>query len=160
MSTVVRRISLVLLGIAALTLILGLLAGCGCGESKVTMLVFYTKDSESAKEFKPHVDEAKKTFGDTVIFREIDMDDPENKGIIEEYHVTMDPTYVILNADGEVKQTFMGKPHEQMFMSSIESLIPRKGKTTTTVPSSPTGSMPVPPTSAPGSAPGIPGVDQ
>ena len=132
---------------------LAALGGCGGGSGKATVLSFYTEGNESATEFKTVLDEAKKKYGDDVVFEDIDMDDPENKDKIEEYHVTMDPTYIILNAEGQVKQTFMGKPHEEMFNSAIAGLIPRKEGTPS---SAPAGSAPVPPSSAP--APNIPGV--
>ncbi|MBU4193494.1 MAG: hypothetical protein KKF66_00665, partial [Actinobacteria bacterium] len=82
--------------------LLATLGGCG-GTGKVTVLCFSTEGNESAKEFKPVLDEAKKKYEDDVFFEDIDMDDPANKGKIEEYHVTMDPTYVIVNAEGKVK---------------------------------------------------------
>jgi len=134
---------------------LAALSGCGNGggSGKVTVLCFSTENNESAKEFKPVLDEAKKKYADDVVFEEIDMDDPENKDKIEEYHVTMDPTYIILNAEGKVKQTFMGKPHEEMFNSAIAGLIPREEGTPS---GAPAGSAPAPPSSAP--APDIPGI--
>ena len=134
--------------------LLATLGGCG-GTGKVTVLCFSTEGNESAKEFKPVVDEAKKKYEDDVVFEDIDMDDPANKGKIEEYHVTMDPTYVIVNAEGKVKQTFMGKPQEEMFNSAIAGLVPTDKATP---PSVPTGSAPVPPSSAPTPVPGVPEV--
>ena len=136
---------------------LAALGGCGNGggSGKVTVLCFSTEGNESAKEFKPVLDEAKKKYADDVVFENIDMDDPENKDKIEEYHVTMDPTYLILNSEGKVKQTFMGKPHEEMFNSAIAGLLPRKEGTPS---SAPADSAPVPPTSDPAPGPAIPGV--
>ncbi len=135
---------------------LAALGGCG-GTGKATVLCFSTEGNESAKEFKPVLDEAKKKYKDDVVFEDIDMDDPENKDKIEEYHVTMDPTYIILNAEGKVKQTFMGKPHEEMFNSAIAGLIPRKEGTPS---GTPAGSAPVTPSPAPAPAPApsVPGV--
>ncbi len=133
---------------------LAALGGCGGGSGKATVLIFYTEGNESAKEFKPVLDEAKKKYADDVVFESIDMDDPENKDKIEEYHVTMDPTYIILNTKGKVTQTFMGKPHEEMFNSAIAGLIPSKDGAPS---GAPAGSAPVPPSSAPAPVPDIPG---
>lgn len=154
MSTVGKKVWFAVLVLLVSSLVLAALAGCG-GSGKVTVLSFYGKDSESAKEFKPTLDKAKKEYKDEVIFEDIDMDDPANKGKIEEYHVSMDPTYIILNAEGKVTQTFMGKPHEEMFVSAIAGLLPKKG---TTPSSAPGGPSPLPSTSAPTSAPSVPGI--
>ena len=144
----------------SLALLAAILAGAvslmvsGCGESKVTVLSFYTENNESAKEFKEVLDKAKDEYKDDVVFKYYDMDDPANKGTIKKYKVNMDPTFIILNTKGEIKQSYMGKPHEQMFMSAIGGLIPSKEKVKTP------GSTPGPTMSqpAPSSVPNIPGI--
>jgi thiol-disulfide isomerase/thioredoxin len=141
----------VLLALSLLTFVGG--CGDGAGSGKVTVLSFYTEGNESAKEFKPVLDEAKKKYEGEVVFEDIDMEDPANKGKVDEYHVTMDPTYVIINSEGKVKQTFMGKPHEEMFNSAVAGLIPGDKAPPS---SAPAGSATVPQSSAP--APEIPGI--
>ncbi|MDD5447570.1 MAG: thioredoxin domain-containing protein [Actinomycetota bacterium] len=111
---------------------------CGCGEEKVTVISFYSKESKSAKEFEPVLKKAKKEYGDKVIFKHFDFKDPKNKKTLEKYYVSMDPSYVILNTKGEIKQTFMGKPPEDRFMAAISGLIPsEKGKSETSVETTP-----------------------
>lgn len=147
---VVGLVSLLILGATAV-----LVPGCGGGEVKV--LSFYTPDNESAKEFEPVLEKAKEEYEGEVVFEHYDMNDPANKAVIEQYKVEMDPTYIILNTKGEIKQSFLGKPHESMFMQAIAGLIPREAATPSSVPTSmpsqPYSSMPSTP-----SVPSIPGV--
>lgn len=120
----------------------------GCGEEKVTVISFYSKESKSAKEFEPVLEKAKKKYGDKVIFKHFDFKDPKNKKTLEKYYVSMDPSYVILNTKGEIKQTFMGKPPEDGFMAAISGLIPSKNdKSKASVETTPQVPYPQPPSS-------------
>ncbi|MDD5747472.1 MAG: hypothetical protein PHP64_00210 [Actinomycetota bacterium] len=124
-------------------LLLVMQAGCGGKPSKPSVLTFSSKDSKSAKEFKQTLDKLKKKYEGRVVFIDYDMKNTKNKKIIEKYHVTMDPTYVVLNAKGEVKETFLGKPYEEMLRGAIESYIPHKGKNAPQT-STPSISVPTP----------------
>lgn len=116
-------ISLVLAGIL-LTAFLSVLAGCG--QSQPTFMSFMGNSSESAKEMKPIIDKLKKKYKGKVIFIDVNMDDEKNKGTVEEYHVSMNPTFIIKNTKGEIKETFMGAAQEEMLTMAIESSIPSK----------------------------------
>jgi thiol-disulfide isomerase/thioredoxin len=160
MKEVRKALTLLVSGLLLIAVAAASLAGCG-ENGKVTVLIFYTEGNASAEEFKTTLDEAEKKYEGEVVFEYVDLDDPENKARIEEYlgENPMDPTYVILNTEGKVKQTFMGKPHEQMFMSAIEGLIPRDGEApVTTSPGAPADSIPMQQDTAPGGTPDIPGV--
>ncbi|MBK5092927.1 MAG: hypothetical protein JJE48_05360 [Actinobacteria bacterium] len=116
-------ISLVLAGIL-LTAFLSVLAGCG--QSQPTFMSFMGNSSESAKEMKPIIDKLKKKYKGKVIFIDVNMDDEKNKGTVEEYHVSMNPTFIIKNTKGEIKETFMGAAQEEMLTMAIGSSIPSK----------------------------------
>jgi len=127
----------------------------GCGQGKPTVLVFTGKGSKSAEEMKPIVDKLKKKYKDTVVFEVISMDDPADKGEVDKYHVSMNPTVIIMNAQGKVKETFMGKAQEEMLTMAIESYIP--GKKPVSSGPSPNASYPGPPlSSSPGQVQTIP----
>lgn len=113
-------------------------AGCG-GSGKPAVVVFLGKSSKSYADTKAMVDEAKKKFGDKVVFEEFDYDSPSSKGAIAKYSVSMNPTIIIKNAQGAIKQTYMGKPMKDELLMTIESFIPGKK---TSAPSGAPGSMP------------------
>lgn len=133
-------------GLAAIMLIslLGLPCGCG-GPGKPTLMSFTGKNNESAQKMKPIVDKLKKKYKDRVIFKDINMDDPKNKGIVNEYHVSMNPTFIILNTEGKVKETFMGAAQEEMLAMAVEGFIPEGKKPPgSSAPSAPGQNQPVP----------------
>jgi hypothetical protein len=141
--------------LALLAASLGALAGCGQGKPQV--IVFLGKSSKSYADTRAMVDKAKKQFGDKVIWVEYDYDSPTSKSAIDKYHVSMDPTIIITNAAGQIKQTFMGKPMEDELLMTIQSFIPQKAGQTTTPTSSPNittvPGTPFPPGSGPQSSP-------
>jgi hypothetical protein len=126
-----------------------LLAGAGCGgPGQPTFISFTGKGSQSAQSMKTIVDSLKKKFKGKVIFIDVNMDDPASKGEIDKYHVSMNPTFIILNSAGQVKETFMGAAQEDMLLMSLESFIPQKSTTTGSTPSS--GAFPSSPSVTPG----------
>ena len=154
MNRVLKRvISIMLIGLTPTILLLAC-AGCSQGnQGKPTLMIFTGKDSESAESMKPIIDELKKKYKDKVVFEDIDMDEPKNKELVDEYHVSMNPTFIIKNAEGEVKETFMGAAQEQMLTSAIEGVLPSEQKT----PSSATDTMPLQPPAPSSSVQPIPG---
>jgi len=146
----------------ALVLILCLVpALTGCGQSQPTFISFTGKGSASAKSMKTIVDKLKKKYKGQVIFVDVNLDDPASKAEIKKYSVSMNPTFIILNSDGQVKETFMGAAQEDMLAMSLESFIPQKanqaGKTSspasTPAPSSSPAQQTVPASPAPQSVP-------
>jgi thioredoxin-like negative regulator of GroEL len=112
------------LAVIFLTAFLSVLAGCG--QSQPTFMSFMGNSSQSAREMKLIIDKLKKKYKGKVIFIDINMDDKNNKGTVDEYHVSMNPTFIIKNAKGETKETFMGAAQEEMLAMAIESFIPSK----------------------------------
>lgn len=150
MSTRIKgTFSLILAGIL-LTAFLSALAGCG--QSQPTFMSFIGNSSQSAKSMKPIVEKLKKKYKGRVIFIDVDFDDKKNKGTIDEYHVSMNPTFIIKNAKGQIKETFMGSAQEEMLSMSIEGFIPSTkkpaGSATNTMPQA----TPTPPNVAPPSS--------
>ena len=120
-----RYFSLVLAGIL-LTAFLSALAGCG--QSQPTFMSFMGNSSQSAKDMKPIIDKLKKKYKGKVIFIDVNMDDKKNKGRIDEYHVSMNPTFIMKNTKGQIKETFMGSAQEEMLAMALDSFIPSKRK--------------------------------
>jgi hypothetical protein len=146
----------------AAILVLAFLAGslavtAGCDQGKPKVVVFLGKSSKSYAETKAMVDKAKKKFGDKVIFEEYDYDSPTSDSAKKKYSVSMNPTVIITNTAGQVKQTFMGKPMEDDLIMTIQSFIPGENKPATSTPGSTPGTTVVPGTPyPPGSTPAVP----
>jgi len=122
-----------LLCVAVLT---GALVGAGCGQSKPKVMVFLGKSSKSYDTMKPAIDSLQKKYKDKVTFVIVDYDNSKNKGEINKYHVSMNPTVLVFNTKGEIKETFMGAAREDMLASTIESFIPGKRTTSSSQPGS------------------------
>lgn len=150
------------IAVVVLIVCLGLLASslallAGCAQGKPQVIVFMSKSSKSYEDVKAMVDKAKKQFGDKVTFKEYDYDAASSESAKKKYFVSMNPTIIITNSKGETKQTYMGKPMEDDFLSKIQSFLPSSGSATST-PSSTPGSVnvpgtPVPMNTTPGSSP-------
>lgn len=117
--------------------------GCGGESGKVKVMAFIGKSSPSAADTQAMIDKIKEEYKDKVVVEEIDYDDKANKSLLEEYHVTMNPTVIVFNTEGKIKQQFLGKPMEQELMSSIESYLPSGSKSASTTPSTTPGQMQV-----------------
>ena len=146
-TTKVRRFSVAL---ATLALVAAVFAATGCGEGQPMLMSFTGKGSDSAKSMKLVVDKLKKKYKGKVVFIDVDMDDPASKGEIDKYHVTMNPTFIMLNTKGQVKETFMGAAQEEMLVRAIESYIPKESTSPGTSPTTP-GYPSAPYQSTPGS---------
>lgn len=133
-----KRTAGVAIIILAATLFISLLAVAGCGgdSGKVKVITFIGNSSASAKETQTMIKKLEKEYKGKVIFEEVDYDDTANKDILSKYHVTMNPTVIIFNTEGQIKQTFMGKPQEEMLSGAIESYLPSGNKSTSTTPTS------------------------
>lgn len=143
--------SLAALLVCALLLAAFAAAGCGGGQPKV--MVFLGKSSNSYSEMKPLVDKLSKKYDGKVKWVSVDYDDPANKKELEKYHVSMNPTVIIFNKEGKIKETFMGAVREDMLAMSIESYLPAEDRQQSSSPGkAPTGT-PLQPGQAPGSAP-------
>lgn len=127
-------------------------AGCG-GGGQPKVMVFLGQSSQSYPEMKPVVDKLEKQYEGKVTWVNVDYDDPANKKELEKYHVSMNPTVIIFNKEGKVKETFMGAAREDMLAMSIESYLPAEERQ----PSSSPGEAPPPTGGEPGQgAPGEP----
>ena len=72
------------------------------GESKPTVIDFYASWCQPCKQTNTLLDKMKSSYGDRVSFMRVDVDDPVNDRIIDQYEVSPIPTLVFLNPEGEV----------------------------------------------------------
>lgn len=118
----VRKAALVAIVCLLLAGSLAVLAGCSQGKPQV--IIFLGKSSSSFADVNAMVAKAEKKFGNKVTFKVYDYDNAASKSARDKYHVSMNPTIIITNAQGQVKQTYMGKPMEDDLLMSIQSFIP------------------------------------
>ena len=156
MNTKWRRSATAMLVCLAITVgVAALAAGCGSGNGQPKVMVFLGKSSKSYDTMKPIVDSLQKKFKGKITFVVVDYDDSKNKGEIDKYHVSMNPTVIIFNKEGKIKETFMGAAREDMLSMSIESYIPGKKASTSTQPGTVTTPATPVPSSTPSNVPGV-----
>jgi len=73
-----------------------------------TVLIFSAKWSEPCKDMAGVVEQVKERFGSRVRIVDVDVDDPKNEKLIEQYSVSPVPTVVFLKANGEVADFAIG----------------------------------------------------
>jgi hypothetical protein len=126
----------------------------GCSQGKPQVIVFLGKSRKSYTDVNAMVAKAKKKFDAKVTWKVYDYDSASSASAKKKYYVSMNPTIIITNAQGQIKQTYMGKPMEEELLMTIESFIPSSGGKTTT-PTSVPNSTKIPGTPYPaGSTPG------
>ncbi|MBI4532961.1 MAG: alpha/beta fold hydrolase [Candidatus Melainabacteria bacterium] len=77
-------------------------------DGQPTVLVFNATWCEPCQDMGSVIRDAKDRFGDRVQFIEIDVDDPGNEQLIEQYSISPVPTIVFLKPDGEVSSYAVG----------------------------------------------------
>jgi hypothetical protein len=137
---------------------LAVLAGCG-GNGQPKVMVFMGKSSKSYDTMKQVIDSLQNKYKGKVTFVIVDYDDPKNKGELDKYHVTMNPTTILFSAKGKITNQYLGAAREDMIAPDILSLIPGKQTSPSTQPGGvTTPATPVPqqgsPSSLPSSVPG------
>jgi thiol-disulfide isomerase/thioredoxin len=103
-----------------------LAAGCG-GPVTPKLMVFLGKSSKSYSTTKPIVEQVEKKYRGKIVFENIDYDNPSNKGIIKKYSVTMNPTFLMFNAEGEIREQYLGSVDEETLASVVQSYVPVPG---------------------------------
>lgn len=96
----------------------------GAGEPKPTVIDFYASWCKPCKDLTPLLEKAKAQYGDKVKFMKVDVDDPNNEQIVEQYEVSPIPTVVFLNPEGEVITYSIGFSGEQQVSEGIKKILP------------------------------------
>jgi len=71
-------------------------------EARPTVIDFYAPWCQPCRDMDKVLDKAKKAYGDKISLMKVDIDDPKNEKLVEQYEVSPIPTLVFLNTDGEV----------------------------------------------------------
>lgn len=89
---------------------------------KPQFLDFYATWCGPCNALKPHVEEAKRQFGDKIDFVSIDIDDPKNRALVEQYNVHAVPNMFFLGQQGQVLDHMVGFQGKDALMKAIGRL--------------------------------------
>jgi len=95
----------------------------GDGASKPTVIDFYASWCQPCKQTNTALDKLKESYGDRVSFMRVDVDDPNNERIIDQYEVSPIPTLVFLNTEGEVVSFTIGFSGEKGIDDGIKKIL-------------------------------------
>ena len=98
--------------------------GIGGPEAMPAVLNFYASWCEPCKQLKPLFDKAKTQYGDKVTFMSINVDDPSNDQIMDQYEVSPIPTVIFINKDGEVVSYALGFSGDKPINEGISKILP------------------------------------
>jgi thioredoxin-like negative regulator of GroEL len=120
---------LLLATITGAALVASMLTAAGCRQSEPKLMVFLGKSSRSYSTMKPIVDKIEKRYQGKVSFQNIDYDNAKSKSIIEKYHVTMNPTFLMFNSQGQIREQYLGSTDEENLDMIVQSYVPTHGTT-------------------------------
>jgi len=67
-----------------------------------TVIDFYASWCQPCRDMDKALQKAEKTYGEKITVMRVDIDDPKNDKIVDQYEVSPIPTVVFLNSEGEV----------------------------------------------------------
>ena len=74
---------------------------------------------------RPSVRWLEENYHDRIDFHWLNFDDPGNAALIEQYRVTGVPTVVLLDADGNLVQKYVGYMDKEQLIQIVEDLLAR-----------------------------------
>ena len=105
---------------------LGRSRGIG-GEARPTIIDFYATWCQPCKQLDQALSKVKSTYGERISFMRVDVDDPNNQTIMDQYDVSPIPTMVFLNPEGEVVTYSIGYSGETSIASGISKILAHDG---------------------------------
>lgn len=112
--------------VVTMSVLVSLLAA-GCAQGRPRLVVFLGKSSRSYNTMKPVVDAVEKKYRGKVDFENVDYDNPKNKGTMEKYNVSMNPTILMINAQGQIREQYLGSVDAETLDMVVKSYIPVPG---------------------------------
>ncbi|MBI4534336.1 MAG: tetratricopeptide repeat protein [Candidatus Melainabacteria bacterium] len=93
------------------------------GGAKPIVMDFYAPWAQPCKLMKPVIEKMKSDYGEQVNFVSINVDDPANEQVIDQYGVSPIPTLVFISPAGEVATYVIGYSGEQPVNSGIKKIL-------------------------------------
>lgn len=98
--------------------------GATVGEgARPTVMCFEASWCVPCNKLSKVIEKAKTSYGEKVEFLSINVDDPDNDKIVDQYGVSPIPTVVFINPDGEVVSYAIGFSGEKIISSGIEKIL-------------------------------------
>lgn len=101
---------------------LGRSRGIG-GEARPTIIDFYAAWCQPCKQLDVALKKVQTDYGDRIALMRVDVDDPNNQTIMDQYDVSPIPTTVFLNPEGEVVTYSIGYSGESSINNSISKIL-------------------------------------
>lgn len=89
-----------------------------------TVIDFYASWCQPCKKLEQDMGTISQRYGDKVHFMRVDVDDPKNQKMVDQYEISPIPTVIFLNADGEVVDYAIGYSGEKSISRGIEKILP------------------------------------
>lgn len=94
---------------------------------KPTIIDFYASWCNPCQKLDVSLEKIKKEYGDQLTIMKVDVDDPKNDELIDQYEVSPIPTMVFLNADGEVVTYSIGYAGDNGVNAGIKKILGNAG---------------------------------
>lgn len=101
---------------------LGRSRGIG-GEARPTIIDFYANWCQPCKQVDQALSKVQGTYGERISLMRIDVDDPNNQMLMDQYDVSPIPTMVFLNPEGEVVTYSIGYSGEGSINTGISKIL-------------------------------------
>lgn len=98
--------------------------GIGGASPMPAVLDFYASWCQPCQLLKPIFDKAKIQYGDKIQFMSINVDDPSNEQLMDQYEVSPIPTTIFINKDGEVVSYSLGFSGDRPINEGISKILP------------------------------------
>jgi len=90
---------------------------------KPKIINFYASWAQPCKLLQPVIEKAKNQYGDQVEFLSVDVDDPKNDHLIQEFDVSPIPTIVFLDGEGQMVTFTIGFSGDAAIESGIKKVL-------------------------------------
>lgn len=109
-------------GTRMLASMLGLTSTRGTA-AKPTVIDFYASWCQPCKQLNQVLEKAKGEYGDKINFMTVDVDDPNNDKLIDQYEVSPIPTLIFLNPEGDVVTFSVGFSGGQSLDAGLKKIL-------------------------------------
>jgi thioredoxin-like negative regulator of GroEL len=92
------------------------------GLVRVKLLAFTASWAEPCKQLQAAIDKARTEWGDKVEFVSVDVDDPKNEPLLDQYDVSPVPTVVFLDEEGNMVSFLIGYGGEDALNHHLRTL--------------------------------------